>query len=86
MYCMNKKSWTNGSQIERSTRIKEKEHCNLKEVNNHALTTSLFHDEDTWELLNKTIYSDNIVSNNKTGYIDKNEEKQLKQMMGYNPS
>ena len=83
---MKKTSWSDGTPIERSIRILEKEHCNLKEVNNHALTTSLFHNEDTWELLNQTIYSNPTVSKYKTISLDKNKDKQLKQMMGYNPS
>lgn len=85
---MKKTSWSDGTTVERSIRILEKEHCNLKEVNNHALTTSLFHNEDTWELLNQTIYSNSIVSKTKTKTIplDKNQDKQFRQMMGYNPS
>ena len=80
---MNKnKIWADGSYFERSLRyFKNKNESNFKEVENHAVTISLLHTEDTWELLNKSIYHN--LTPRRIKVLDKNADQHLKQQMGF---
>jgi|TARA_B110000114_G_C15098071_1_gene402997 hypothetical protein len=83
---MNIQKWSDGSYFERTLRYnKETEEVisNFKEVENHALTISLHHTEDTWSMLNKPIHDNFARPNNKT--MNKLEDNKLLQCMGYNP-
>jgi hypothetical protein len=54
------KKWTDGQPYERSRRMKHQTKIEnekfSKDMDLFAYTSSLNHDENTWELLNKSIY------------------------------
>ena len=72
--------WTNGTKYERSKRPNKDQ---MKPVENHTLTNSLYHNEDTWSLLNNSIY--NSIGNKKEKIQDKLSDRELLQQIGFNP-
>ena len=73
--------WTNGQPYERSRRIiKEDIGCevDVKEVETSAYTSALHHDENTWDILNRT-------SNKREDLDAKIAERAPIQQCGFNP-
>jgi hypothetical protein len=93
--------WTKGEPYERSRRpIKqeleeqeleqqeylEKESKFSKEIEQSAYTTSLNHDENTWDILNQSIYTKGFRNSNKREELhDKIANRDLIQQIGFNP-
>jgi hypothetical protein len=84
--------WTNGQPYERSRRLKHVEEIENKEfskqVENSAYTSSLHHDENTWDILNNQIIdSTNFVkvSNKREEMDSKIADRGLTQQIGFNP-
>jgi hypothetical protein len=51
-----------------------------------AYSASLFHDENTWDILNQSIYQENFrQSNRREDLDDKMANRELIQQIGYNP-
>jgi hypothetical protein len=89
--------WTNGQPYERSRRLKHVEEIEnkefSKEVENSAYTSSLHHDENTWDILNNQL-SDPVfkatqpfvkVSNKREEMDSKMADRGLTQQIGFNP-
>lgn len=89
--------WTKGEPYERSRRpIKqeqeqeqeylEKDSKFSKEIEQSAYTTSLNHDENTWDILNQSIYTQGFRHSNKREELhDKMANRDLIQQIGFNP-
>ena len=89
--------WTKGEPYERSRRpIKqeqeqeqeylEKDSKFSKEIEQSAYTTSLHHDENTWDILNQTIVNNGFKVSNKREELDsKIANRELTQQIGFNP-
>lgn len=89
--------WTKGEPYERSRRpvkeeyIEEKEYLEKdtkfsKEIEQSAYTTSLNHDENTWDILNQSIYTQGFRQSNKREELhDKMANRDLVQQIGNNP-
>ena len=88
------KKWTNGQPYERSRRLKHIEEIEntefSKQLENSAYTTSLHHDENTWDILNNH-FSDSgflplVKLSNKREELDsKIADRDLTQQIGFNP-
>lgn len=82
--------WTKGEPYERSRRrqINKNEddnYENMKEIENSAYASSLNHDENTWDILNQSIY-DGFKRENKREELDyKIADRELVQQIGFNP-
>jgi hypothetical protein len=51
-----------------------------------AYSASLYHDENTWDILNQTIYQENFRQTNRREDLDdKMANRELIQQIGYNP-
>jgi len=87
------KKWTNGQPYERSRRLKYVQEIEnkefSKELENSAYTSSLHHDENTWDILNNHLSDSGIPlvkSNNKREEMDlKMADRSLTQQIGFNP-
>jgi len=82
--------WSNGKPYERSRRLKHLEEIENKEftkdIETAAYTTSLHHDENTWEMLNQSIHQSGFKVSNKREELDsKISDRDLVQQIGYNP-
>jgi hypothetical protein len=86
--------WTKGEPYERSRRpikqeleyIEEKDSKFYKEIEQSAYTTSLNHDENTWDILNQSIYTQGFRNSNKREELhDKIANRDLIQQIGFNP-
>jgi len=92
--------WTKGEPYERSRRlpkqvqeeqqeyihIQEKDTRFSKEIEQSAYTTSLNHDENTWDILNQSIYTQGFRHSNKREELhDKMANRDLIQQIGNNP-
>ena len=88
--------WTKGEPYERSRRpikeelekeyIEEKDSKFSKEIEQSAYTTSLNHDENTWDILNQSIYTQGFRQSNKREELhDKMANRDLIQQIGNNP-
>ena len=80
--------WTKGENYDRSKRIyKQKIDENFnKEIESSALETALNHDENTWEILNNSLFDKNFVQNNKREDTDKKlSERQMICQVNMNP-
>ena len=89
--------WTKGEPYERSRRPKqehleeeylekEKDSKFSKEIEQSAYTTSLNHDENTWDILNQSIYTQGFRQSNKREELhDKIANRDLIQQIGNNP-
>ena len=82
--------WSNGKPYERSRRLKHIEELENKEftkdIESAAYTTSLHHDENTWEMLNQSLNQSGFKVSNKREELDsKISDRDLVQQIGYNP-
>ena len=82
--------WTDGKPYERSRRMKHQiqiENENFsKEQEKLAYTSSLNHDENTWEILNQTLSGTGFkVSNKREELGNKLADRELVQQIGFNP-
>lgn len=85
--------WTKGDPYERSRRIvKTNENINnkmdseyVKQIEESAYSSSLNHDENTWDILNQSIY-DGFKRESKREELDfKIADRELVQQIGFNP-
>lgn len=82
--------WTDGKPYERTRRMKhtielENEKFS-KQMENSAYTSSLNHDENTWEILNQSVSGSGFkVSNKREELGNKLANRELIQQIGYNP-
>ena len=80
--------WSKGVNYDRSKRInKESMDDNFnKIVEETAYTTSLNHDENTWEIMNNTLFDKGFVQNSKREDTDKKlSERQMMCQVNMNP-
>ena len=90
---METKKWTNGEPFERSRRLKHiqvlqdlEDKQSIKEIETSAYTSSLLHDENTWEILNQSLSTSGFKISNKREELDsKISGRELVQQIGYNP-
>jgi hypothetical protein len=95
MYTDNKKiiewKWTKGENYDRSKRIYKNENNEIneqfnKEIESSAFETALNHDENTWEILNNSLFDKNFVQFNKREDTDqKLSERQMVCQVNMNP-
>jgi hypothetical protein len=87
------KKWTNGKPYERSRRLKHVQEIEnnefSKELEKSAYTSSLHHDENTWDILNHNLSESGIpfvkVSNKREEMDLKMADRGLTQQIGFNP-
>jgi hypothetical protein len=80
--------WSKGLNYDRSKRInKESMDDNFnKIVENTAYTTSLNHDENTWEIMNNSLFDKDFVQYSKREDTDKKlSERQMMSQVNMNP-
>ena len=82
--------WTKGEPYERSRRLKHVEEYEnkkfSKEMESSAYTTSLNHDENTWDILNQTQAGSGFKVSNKREELDsKIADRDMVQQIGFNP-
>ena len=82
--------WTKGEPYERSRRLKHVEEYEnkkfSKEMESSAYTTSLNHDENTWDILNQTTDGSLFKVSSKREDLDtKISDRGLTQQIGFNP-
>jgi len=85
--------WSNGIPYKKSKRtvkndiIEEEEQDDLfsRKVEESAYSTSLHHDENTWDILNQGIYNGFTQSNKREDLDDKIASRELIQQKGFNP-
>jgi hypothetical protein len=82
--------WTNGKPYERSRRMKHVQEIENKEfskqLENSAYTSSLHHDENTWNILNNNLSELGFKASNKREEMDlKIADRDLTQQIGFNP-
>jgi len=82
--------WTKGDPYERSRRLKHVEEYENKkfstEMESSAYTTSLNHDENTWDILNQSLSGSGFKVSNKREELDsKISDRCLVQQIGFNP-
>ena len=82
--------WTDGKPYERTRRMKQlveiENESYKKEVESSAYSSSLLHDENTWELLNQSLAQNGFrVSNKREELGNKLANRELVQQIGFNP-
>ena len=82
--------WTKSEPYERSRRLKHVMELENKEfskkVETAAYTTSLNHDENTWDILNQNLSGEGFKVSNKREELDfKISDRELIQQIGFNP-
>lgn len=84
--------WTDGQPYERSRRMKHQAEGKMeneqfsKNVETNAYTSSLNHDENTWEILNQSLSGSGFkVSNKREELGDKLANREMIQQIGFNP-
>lgn len=82
--------WTDGQPYERSRRMKHQIQMEQQEfsknMNNSAYTSSLHHDENTWDILNQTLAGSGFkVSNKREELGDKLANRDMIHQIGVNP-
>ena len=82
--------WTKGEPYERSRRLKHVEEYEnkkfSKDMESSAYTTSLNHDENTWDILNQTLSGSGFKVSNKREELDsKISGRDMVQQIGFNP-
>lgn len=82
--------WTKKEPYERSRRLKHVVELENKEfsqeVERAAYTTSLNHDENTWDILNQNLSGEGFKVSNKREEMDfKISDRELIQQIGFNP-
>ncbi len=79
--------WTDGKPYERTRRMKfeDQEQYN-KKIETSAYSSSLLHDENTWEILNQSLSGSGFkVSNKREELGDKLANREMIQQIGFNP-
>jgi hypothetical protein len=82
--------WTDGKPYERSRRAKHQIQMEneefKKDMDKSAYSSSLHHDENTWEILNQSLSGTGFkVSNKREELGTKLSNRELVQQIGYNP-
>lgn len=85
--------WTDGKPYERTRRMKHQmeieknEHNEFsKNIENSAYSSSLNHDENTWEILNQSLNDSGFkISNKREELGDKLANREMIQQIGFNP-
>ncbi len=82
--------WTKGEPYERSRRLKHVQELDnkqfSKDMDSAAYSSSLNHDENTWELLNQTAANAGFKVSNKREELDsKIANRDMIQQIGFNP-
>jgi hypothetical protein len=82
--------WTDGKPYERTRRMKQQiqiEHEEFsKKMETTAYSSSLNHDENTWEILNQSLSGSGFkVSNKREELGDKLANREMIQQIGFNP-
>jgi len=82
--------WTDGLPYERSRRMKHQQEMEnqeySKEVESSAYTSSLHHDENTWDILNQSLAGSGFkVSNKREELGNKLADREMVQQIGFNP-
>jgi hypothetical protein len=82
--------WTDGKPYERSRRMKHQIQMENEEFSKNmdtsAYTSSLHHDEHTWDILNQTLSGAGFkVSNKREELGDKLANREMVQQIGFNP-
>jgi len=82
--------WTDGEPYERSKRMKvliEMENEKFsKDMETSAYTSSLHHDENTWDILNQSLSGEGFKSSNKREELgNKLAGREMVQQIGFNP-
>jgi chitinase len=89
--------WTKGEPYERSRRplnkeaqetyiVEEQDEKFSKQIEQSAYTTSLNHDENTWDIMNQSIYNQGFRQSNKREALDdKIASREMVQQIGFNP-
>jgi len=82
--------WTKNEAYERSRRLKHVQELEnkqfSKEMESSAYTSSLNHDENTWDILNNNIYGSGFKSSNKREELDtKISGRDMLHQIGVNP-
>lgn len=86
--------WTKGEPYERSRRVVTQKESIVeledqrfsKDVEKSAYSSSLNHDENTWEILNQEVATNGFQNSNQREELDtKIADRQLVQQRGYNP-
>lgn len=83
-------SWTDGLPYERSRRMKHQIQMENEEfsktMESTAYTSSLHHDENTWDILNQSLSGAGFkVSNKREELGDKLATREMVQQIGFNP-
>ena len=85
--------WTKGEPYERSRRViaqkdtaEKDDEMFSKDIEKSAYSSSLNHDENTWEILNQEVSTNGFQNSNKREDLDtKISDRQMVQQRGYNP-
>ena len=81
--------WTKGEPYERSRRLKHVQELEnkqfSKEMEETAYTSSLNHDENTWEIVNQSSFNGFKLTNKREELDNKISDRSLVQQRGYNP-
>jgi hypothetical protein len=82
--------WTDGKPYERTRRMKQlvemENEAFSKEIETSAYSSSLMHDENTWELMNQSLAGGGFkVSNKREELGNKLANRELVQQIGFNP-
>jgi len=82
--------WTKKEPYERSRILKHVQELENKsfceDVEKAAYSSSLNHDENTWNILNNSLANEGFAINNKREVLDtKIADRQMMQQIGYNP-
>jgi hypothetical protein len=85
--------WTKGEPYERSRRVivqkdtsEKDDQMFSKDIEKSAYSSSLNHDENTWEILNQEVSTNGFQNSNKREDLDtKISDRQMVQQRGYNP-
>jgi hypothetical protein len=82
--------WSDGKPYERTRRMKHQiemeNHDFSKNMENSAYSSSLNHDENTWEILNQSLHDSGFkISNKREELGDKLANRDMIQQIGFNP-
>ena len=84
--------WSNGIPYKKSKRIsknditeEEKDELFSRKIEESAYSTSLNHDENTWDILNQGLYNGFTQTNKREALDDKIASRELVQQKGFNP-
>ena len=88
--------WSNGISYKKSKRpnknniteeenIEEQDEIFSKKIEESAYSSSLNHDENTWDILNQGLYNGFTQSNKREALDNKISDRELVQQKGFNP-